>query len=167
MAFRVHINIGSNKGDRNSAISRAVALLSSSPQLSVVEVSDIISSDPWGFDSPNSFLNVGVEISTSLSPLPLLSLLQDIERSISPDSHRDTDGISYIDRLIDIDIIAIDRVDVDGISTPLVIDHPRLRVPHPLLHLRPFVLTPMIQLRPSWIHPLLHLTPAQMLRDLC
>ncbi|MDE6268354.1 MAG: 2-amino-4-hydroxy-6-hydroxymethyldihydropteridine diphosphokinase [Muribaculaceae bacterium] len=174
MAFRVHINIGSNKGDRHSAIERAVALVAESPDITLEALSDPVTSPPWGFDSTHPFLNVGAELTTTLLPLTLLDRLQSIERSISPDSHRAPDGIRYVDRVIDIDIIAIDTVDSEiaqtmeyGAGTPLVIEHPRLRVPHPLMHLRTFVLTPMCQLRGSWRHPLFGLTPAEMIIHFC
>lgn len=174
MAFRVHINIGSNKGDRHSAIERAVALVAESPGITLEAVSDPVSSPPWGFDSPHPFLNVGAELTTTLLPLTLLDRLQSIERTISPAPHRAPDGIHYVDRIIDIDIIAIDTVDSEiahtmeyGVGTSLVIDHSRLRVPHPLMHLRTFILEPMCQLRPRWIHPVFGLTPAGMIHQFC
>ena len=77
-----------------------------------------------------------------------------MERSISPAAHRHPDG-SYADRMIDIDLIA---------AGSAVVDSPRLTLPHPRMHLRPFVLRPMDQLEPGWLHPLLGLTPAAMLR---
>ena len=57
----IHINIGSNSGDRAALIERAVAAVSSIfPDAVEIRRSDIIETPPWGFDSPNPFLNIGM-----------------------------------------------------------------------------------------------------------
>ena len=48
------------------------------------EMSHVVESQPWGFDSTSPFLNVGMAFSSDLPPEELLSRLQEIERSISP-----------------------------------------------------------------------------------
>lgn len=150
-----HINIGSNLGNRQANMARAVAgIVSLSPLPH--RISTILESEPWGFETPNKFLNVGISIDTSLSPTELFGRLQAIEQSISDVSHRTPSG-SYADRLIDIDLICIDD---------LIISTPQLILPHPRMHLRDFVLKPLNELSPHWIHPILNLTPAQMLANL-
>lgn len=153
MAF-VHVNIGSNLGDRRLNISRAVRAISEN--FGPFEISHAVESDPWGFGSTNSFINVGVSFETELSPHDLLHKLQQIERKISPASHRNPDG-SYADRLIDVDIIAIDD---------LVIDDEELKIPHPLMEKRRFVLEPMAEIAPGWRNPLNGKTPFEMLMDI-
>lgn len=146
--MRIHLNIGSNQGDRRAVISRAVALIADAFPEADIAVSSAIESEPWGYDSPNPFINVGVYIinPTAVAPLDVLAATQRIERAIAADSpHRNPDG-SYRDRIIDIDIIDIDR-------TPY--SHPSLILPHPRARLRSFVLDPMRQLDPT--HPLLQL----------
>ena len=133
-----HLNIGSNQGDRQGNISLAVSLIDKQAG-HVLAVSDPVESAPWGYDSPNPFINVGINIDTTLSPFDLLDTLQAIERQISPNPHRNPDG-TYRDRVIDIDIILYGDV---HITTP------RLTIPHPLMHQRPFVLLPLRQLAPS------------------
>lgn len=104
--MHVHINIGSNLGDRENNIRRAVASLRQlAVDVNAVRVSDTIESHPWGYDSPNDYINVGMSFDTALSPHQLLARTRDIEKQISDTSHRDAHG-NYIDRLIDIDIIA-------------------------------------------------------------
>lgn len=71
-----------------------------------------------------------------MEPLDVLHALLEIERSISRASHRKADG-SYADRLIDIDLIAIDHLRVES---------PELTLPHPRAHLRPFVTIPLADL---------------------
>ncbi len=83
----------------------------------------------------------------------MLKSLLDIEKSISSASHRDESG-NYVDRIIDIDLIAYDD---------LIIDSEALTLPHPRMHLREFVLRPLALLWPDWRHPILDLTAQELL----
>lgn len=150
-----YINIGSNQGDSHAVIEQAVALIELYSQCKAVR-SEYIVTEPWGFESENKFLNLGISLAWDKSPEELHDLLQSIERSISPTPHRDDEG-RYIDRTIDIDIIAIDE---DVIATE------RLTVPHPRMHLRQFVLDPMSQIAPEWRHPLLGATATELIKRL-
>ena len=154
----IHLNIGSNIGHRRSAIERAVAALHPAFPGCTVRMSAFIESPPWGFESPHPFLNVGVAIESpvDIPPLEVLDRTEAVQASISTASHRTATG-EYADRLIDIDIIAIDS---------LVLSTPRLTLPHPRMHLRPFVLFPLAELDPGWIHPQLGLTPSALLASL-
>ncbi|MDE5689018.1 MAG: 2-amino-4-hydroxy-6-hydroxymethyldihydropteridine diphosphokinase [Paramuribaculum sp.] len=144
MCHTAYIGIGSNIGDRHAIIRRAVTAIMSSID-SAACVSDPYESPAWGYDSPNTYINICVAARTPMSPLALFEELQAIERSISPAPHRAPDG-TYIDRAIDIDLIAVDDV---------VFDTPALTLPHPRMHLRPFVLVPMAQIASQWRHPVL------------
>ena len=146
----IFLNIGSNLGDRRRNLSRAVAAIEK--EFGYFELSHTVESAPWGYDSPNAFLNVGMMIISELKPEEILRKLQSIERELNPAPHRNPDG-SYADRLVDIDIIAIDD---------MVIDTPTLQVPHPRMAERPFVLEPLEELAPAWRHPILGLTAGEM-----
>lgn len=150
MAF-ILANIGSNLGNRRLNLSRAMRMVGE--EFGAFEISHVVESEPSGFDSSNSFLNVGISFHSWLPPVEILRILQSIEKKISPAPHRDAGG-AYIDREIDIDIIAIDSD---------VIDTPELTVPHPKMAEREFVLVPMEELAPGWTHPLTGLTPSEML----
>lgn len=150
-----YINIGSNIGDRATLIERAVAAIELALHAGCRR-SAIFESEPWGFDSRNRFLNLGIAVDTTLNPQMLLATLQSIERDISPSPHRNSDG-SYADRAIDIDLIAVDS---------LTCDSPALTLPHPRMHMREFVLQPLCELNPDWEHPILHQTAARMLEEL-
>ncbi len=141
MAY-VIVGIGSNLGNKQLNIARAVSRLMR--EFGPLQVAHSVKSDPWGFDSDNSFLNTAAIFSDSREPEEILSIIKKIEKNISPDSHRKADG-SYADREIDIDIIAIDS---------LVYASPTLQLPHPRMHLRRFVLEPMAEIAPQWRHPL-------------
>lgn len=142
--LHVHLNIGSNLGDREENIRRAVASLRQLACVySSVKVSDTVESEPWGYDSGNGFLNAGMSFDTELSPEALLAAVQRVEKSISTASHRDSAG-AYIDRIIDIDIIACAVTDAAiGRSALVISDTPELTLPHPRALLRDFVMTPL------------------------
>ena len=149
-----YLNIGSNMGDRRDNLYRAVVALAAGT--SGCAVSSIVESEPWGFESENRFMNVGVSLVSDMTPHEMLDRIHDIEHRLGSASHRDEQG-GYIDRLVDIDIVAIDD---------LVIDTPTLKVPHPHLPDRDFFLLPMKQLAPDWRHPATGLTATQMLEKL-
>lgn len=150
MAYYI-INIGSNLGDRRLNLSRAMRAVGM--EFGDFEMSHAVESAPFGFESAHKFLNLSMLFQSDLDPQEVLERLQKIERAISPDSHRNPDG-SYRDRLIDIDMIAVDD---------RVIDTPTLKVPHPGLPERRFFLTPLMEIAPQWKHPVSGLTARQML----
>ncbi len=145
------INIGSNLGDRRLNLSRAMRAVGMFFGFFVL--SQGVESKPSVFDSPRRFLNVSMLFQSDLEPQQVLERLQEIENKISPAPHRNPDG-SYRDRIIDIDIVAIDD---------MVIDTPTLKVPHPRLAERRFFLEPLKEIAPQWKHPASGLTARQML----
>ena len=150
----VFLNIGSNLGNRRLNLSKAVAAIEK--EVGYFQLSHTIESRPWGYVSDNAFLNVGMMFQTELEPLDLLDRLQAIERQINKTPHRDDKG-EYNDREIDIDIVAIDEMQIDT---------ERLTVPHRHLAERSFFLEPMQELAPAWRHPATGLTPAEMLSQM-
>lgn len=138
----IYLNIGSNRGDRRRNLAVAVGRLADRLPGSMV-VSDIIETGAWGFSSDNPFLNVGVAIDSdrSIDPLEVLEITQDVQRSIDASPHRNASG-AYIDRVIDIDIIAIDDIAMES---------PQLTLPHPRMRERDFVMIPMRQIAPVWL----------------
>lgn len=148
-----YINIGSNLGDSLS-LTRKAAVLIGKKLGSEVQCADPVYSEAWGYESANIFVNLGISVEIGdMDPHHLLEMLHDIEQGISVTPHRNSDG-SYRDRVIDIDLIA-----VDGITS----DDEALVLPHPRMHMREFVLRPMVQLCPHWRHPLLGATAEELL----
>jgi len=128
----VYINIGTNLGNRHALLRRALEGVAA--RFPLRAVSSVMESEPWGFKSANKFLNVCACFEAgTLSPLEVLAAMQQVERSISPASHRNPDG-SYADRLIDIDIVHIEGVEMHT---------PTLTLPHPHLYDRDFFLLPL------------------------
>lgn len=151
-----YLNIGSNLDDREGNLWAADLRLSLDLGL-VVARSSIVESEPWGFESENAFLNMGIAVECRYTPVEALNIIHDIEHELNQGhSHRDSNG-HYVDRLVDIDIMAIDE---------LVVDLPGLQVPHRHLPRRDFFLRPMAELAPEWRHPILNLTAQEMLQQL-
>ncbi len=127
----VYLGLGSNLGNREGNIDEAVRLIGE--EVGVVERrSSNIETEPWGFSSPNRFVNAAVKCLTPLSPHELLSATQAIERSMGR-TEKSEDG-QYHDRTIDIDILMYDN---------LTVDEADLKIPHPLIGERDFVLKPL------------------------
>lgn len=141
MPSTIYINIGSNQGDRRAHIEQAVALIANAFANMRVRLSSYCESEPWGYESKNVYLNLGVAVDLDYVPDPhqALSTLLAIERSISASPHRDANN-RYIDRPIDIDIIAIDKMTVSDAA---------LQLPHPRAWQRTFVMDPLKELAPT------------------
>ncbi len=135
----LYLSLGTNLGDRRQNLKSALELIGSKVG-TVVSASDIIETDPWGFESPNPFLNMVVKVETDLKPLEVLDVTQEIERQLG----RATKSVNgeYHDRLIDIDILLYDD---------LVMDTPELTIPHPLMYERKFVMEPLAQIAPELV----------------
>ncbi len=140
--MRVHINIGSNQGDRAALIGQAVALIASEWPEARLTCSDAVESEPWGFESEARFLNVGVMLDgvAACEPEVLLRRLLGIERLVGGGAPHRAPGGGYCDRPVDVDLIAVDRLRVDT---------PTLTLPHPRARLRTFVMQPLRRLDPA------------------
>ena len=138
--MRYYLNLGSNLGDPMRNITRALAALSAGTGGCIV--TPPIVSQPWGFRSENTFVNLGVAVDTGMTPRQMLRFTQSVERRLGSGPHRNPDG-SYADRLIDIDIMAADGPD----GKPITVNTDNLTIPHPHLHGRDFFLIPYRQLR--------------------
>lgn len=141
MSSTIYLNIGSNQGDRRAQIEQAVALIAGAFAPARIRLSDYVESAPWGYVSDNDFLNLGVAVDLESAPEPhqALTLLMQIQRSISDAPHRDADN-NYCDRAIDIDIITIDKMSMCD---------EMLQLPHPRAWQRPFVMGPLEQIAPG------------------
>lgn len=147
---KLYLALGSNQGDRKALLDAARAACDASLGR-VTGCSDYIETAPWGFSSPHPFLNAVLELETELSPIDILERTQEIERQLGRLTKSSTAG--YQDRPIDLDLLLYDD---------LILETPRLTLPHPLMHLRDFVLEPLQQLAPTLQHPVLGLSIAQL-----
>lgn len=130
MTHRAYVGIGTNLGDRERNVERALEALGNAG--SVRAVSSFYRSTPWGKIDQPWFLNAVAELSTSQSPRELLTALLSIERRLGR-----TPAERWGPRIIDLDLLLYDD---------LTIDEEDLRVPHPRLRERAFVLVPLAEL---------------------
>ena len=137
----VYLGLGTNIGNKKENLTRAIEALSLALG-NYTALSDFMETEPWGFDSENTFLNCVVAFDTIISPSRLLDTTESIERELGRTTK--STGGTYHDRVIDIDILLY------GNET---IESPRLTIPHPLMHLRDFVLEPLAGIAPDAMHP--------------
>jgi len=114
----LYLSLGTNLGDRHKNLSCALELIGREVG-TVVSASDPIETEPWGFESPNSFLNMAIKVDTTLQPTEVLHATQEIERKLGR-TRKTTDG-EYHDRLIDIDILLYDDLvmNTPELTTPI------------------------------------------------
>ena len=132
----VYLSLGSNQGERWELLSLAIRKIRDE-EGSIASIARYIETEPWGFESPNNFLNVCLCVDTQHAPRQLLETTQAIEKEMGR-SHK-TVNRKYQDRIIDIDILMIDD---------LKISEPDLKVPHPLMEERDFVMIPLKEIMP-------------------
>lgn len=154
LLHKVYLGLGTNLGDRETNIQTAIRLIGERVG-TVVRQSSLIETEPWGFESPNKFLNAVILCETKRTPRQVLRLTQKIERDMgrektiggqSSSAVKRTDGKvsdtiprrQYKDRPIDIDILLYDDI---------TIDEPDLKIPHPLMYERDFVMIPLNEIR--------------------
>ena len=125
--FSLGSNLGNKEGNIREAISRIGELIGE-----VDRQSTLLATEPWGFESDNTFVNAAIRCTTSLSPFEILNITQNIERAMGR-TLKSVDG-QYHDRIIDIDILIYDD---------LHITTPQLTLPHPLMKERDFVMIPL------------------------
>lgn len=140
---KVYLSLGSNLGDKAHHLRFAVEQIQK--QIGpVVALSAFLVTEPWGFNSSNTFLNAAAVVETTLLATDVLHLTQQIEREMGRATK--SNGHSYSDRVIDIDLLMYDD---------LVMHTPELILPHPLMHKRRFVLDPLKEIVPEAMHPVL------------
>ena len=129
--YHVYLSLGTNLGNRKRNIREAIEKIGE--QIGVVDrQSALYETKPWGYSSPNDFINSCVLVLTTMAPRQVLEAAQRIEREMGR-TLKSVDG-EYHDRIIDIDILMIDD---------LVINEPDLHVPQPLMEERDFVMKPL------------------------
>lgn len=128
----------------------------------VLRCSHVYESKAWGFTSDADFKNQALIVDTELSAVELLAAIQDIECRLGRDRaaeavEKSRSGEPYSSRVIDIDILFYDDLEMDT---------EELTIPHPLMHERDFVLAPLSEIAPKKIHPVLGKTIEQLRSEL-
>lgn len=136
---KVFVGVGSNLGDREFLIRKAIEALRDLPRTVVVRVSSLYDTDPVGVEEQPAFLNAVVWLETGLLPRELLWQLLLIEKRMGRVRTQ-----RWGPRPIDLDLLFYAKE---------IIDEPDLRVPHPEAHRRAFVLIPLLEIDPELVHP--------------
>lgn len=126
------IGLGGNLGEPQRQMGEALRALDARGDISVVAVSSVYRTPPWGLTEQPDFLNCCAGLETSLPPAALLRVCLDVERQL----HRER-GVRWGPRTIDIDLL-----DYDG----LAIETDGLVLPHPRMTERAFVLVPLAEI---------------------
>ena len=130
------LGLGTNLGEREMFLARALAQLEGMEGIRLGQLSGVYRSSAWGVIDQPDFLNLCVQIDTDLTPLELLNACKGIEQALGRQARR-----RWGPREIDIDILMMEGVDIDM---------PDLTIPHGRLSQRRFVLEPLSEIAPGW-----------------
>lgn len=147
-----YIALGSNMGDREEYLKKAVKAVDEDESCNVIAVSDFIVTEPVGGVEQEDFLNGCMKIETLYTPYELLSALNAIEAEAGRKRL-----IHWGPRTLDLDIILYDEE---------IVDEKDLKIPHKEMQNRRFVLEPLAQLAPYAKNPVNGKSVIEMLGNL-
>ncbi len=129
------LGFGSNLGDRHAQLAAALRNLSNDPAVRIVQGSSVYETKPVGKTDQPDFLNMVVQLTTSLSPLALLAACLDVEARLGRERRE-----RWGPRTVDLDVLIY--------GTEKLNDE-RLILPHPRMHERSFVMVPLAEIAPD------------------
>jgi 2-amino-4-hydroxy-6-hydroxymethyldihydropteridine diphosphokinase len=147
------VALGSNLGNRQQQLDRAVRLLAQTPGIYSVHESKWRSTRAvGGMANQAEYLNGAVCLETALAPELLFSKLAEIETQLGRSRHE-----RWSPRTIDLDLLLYDE---------RVLRSPQLELPHPRMAFRRFVLDPAAEVAPNMLHPTSGMTVAELRANL-
>ena len=135
-------NLSSNFGDRFKNLEFAITLIRDK-KINLINKSSYYETPSYPNIKNPKFINIVIEIKTSLKPTNLMSILIEIELKLGRKR-----GEKNSPRTCDIDII-----DYNGENYNLEFNNEELIIPHKKLESRNFVLYPLCEIAPNWKHP--------------
>lgn len=136
----VYIGLGSNLGNPQEQVSRAIEALDKLSDSRMLSCSSLYASKPMGPQDQPDFINAVCLLETGFKPHKLLSQLQAIEQAHGRERKSERWGA----RTLDLDILLF------GSHT---IDSEDLTVPHYGMAEREFVLVPLFEIAPTMVMP--------------
>ncbi|MBF7020760.1 2-amino-4-hydroxy-6-hydroxymethyldihydropteridine diphosphokinase [Staphylococcus sp. 18_1_E_LY] len=134
-----YLGLGSNVGDRLEQLESAIKILDQADGVQVSQISPVYETEPVGYVEQPNFLNLCVEVKTTLTPQQLLQQCFYTEHQL----HRVRD-IRWGPRTLDVDILLYENE---------IIEEENLTVPHPRMRERAFVLTPLNDIATDVVEP--------------
>lgn len=129
---KAYLGLGTNMGDRLNYLNQACRLLNLHENISLTNKSSIYETKAWGYTEQNDFLNMCVEIETTLNAQELLKICNEIEEKLNRER-----VIRWGPRTIDIDILFFNDI---------ILKEENLEIPHPRIQNRAFVLIPLMDI---------------------
>ncbi|MFS0749629.1 2-amino-4-hydroxy-6-hydroxymethyldihydropteridine diphosphokinase [Oceanobacillus sp. 1P07AA] len=147
-----YVALGTNIEPRENYINKGLQLLDDHPNITIQKKSSIYETAPVGYAAQSDFLNMVVQVTTSLSANELLDACQRIEEELGRER-----TIRFGPRTIDLDILTYNQEN----STV-----ERLMLPHPRMHERAFVLIPLQEIAPGYTIPVKNKTVDSYINEL-
>jgi 2-amino-4-hydroxy-6-hydroxymethyldihydropteridine diphosphokinase len=149
----VYLGLGSNVGDRASAVDSAIKEIEKRKVGRLLRTSRKYETEPLECPEGGPFINQTVELMTGMAPRALLRPLKQIEADLGRPAQTGKNS----PRTIDIDILLYDS---------MVIAEKDLTVPHPGIRERRFVLQTLADIKPGLFHPVAQKTVTEIMQDL-
>ena len=137
--IKAYLGLGSNMGDRAHQLQQAIQIIDRFQHIDVASVSPIYETEPVGYTDQPQFLNLCIEIETTLKPQELLKRCLETEQAL----HR-VRKIRWGPRTLDVDILLYGNE---------IIEEDNLIIPHPRMVERAFVLIPLNDIASKHIEP--------------
>lgn len=134
-----YISLGTNRGDREKNVSRAVELLQSDPLCSVIAKSSVYETKPYGNVNQDNFLNAVIAVQSDYWLKALFRLLKLVEEKLGRKKRE-----KWGPREIDLDLLFYNKT--------IYSDH-ELRIPHEGIMKRDFVIVPLSEIAPDFVIP--------------
>ena len=146
------VALGSNLSKREEYLSEAIDMLDGHEAIRVSKRSSVYETEPVGYVDQNDFLNMVVQVETSMSAYQLLDQCQQIEQELGRKR-----VVKWGPRTIDLDILLFNDEHMTA---------ERLTIPHPHMHERAFVMVPLADVDPAVEIPTLNQTAQEVLDGL-
>lgn len=129
---RAYLGLGTNMGDRLEYLKSACEILSKNDFININKESKIYETKAWGYTDQADFLNMCIEVETTLDIYDLLEACQEVEKKLNRERI-----IRWGPRTIDVDILFFNDI---------ILNDENLSIPHPRISERAFVLIPLMDL---------------------